>query len=301
MTLLYGGGLYGTGPYTPAVYDWQFTIGALIMGPDTSYVVAAVTGLFGTPDIRNGDTPKPADDGGFYGLDFLAARSGALTVVINEDTPADAYSALDTLLAEWQLVTTDTTATKPLTVKRPGRDAERWNGRPRRVSIDDTNIGGGVIVATLEYVVADPRLYSDVVSTLTTGLESPGGGRSYPLTFPSVFGGAIGDGGVVQVVNSGNRAASPLVTFYGPCNSPAVWNDTTGEKLQSTLSLASGDVLVVNFDQALVTFNGAQRWSLTSDSVWWALAPGTTQVRFTAASTTGAPSMSIAWRSARIG
>lgn len=283
--------------------DWQLTIGALTMGGQpgsNDFVVSSVDG-FGIPDVRNGDTPRPADDGGFFGRDFLGSRTVTAVVTITADTPAAALTDLDALLAEWQVLTTDSTVVKPLTVQRPGRAAQRWIGRPRRAAVDDSLIGSGVIVVTLEYAVADPRIYDDALSTLSTGLQQLGGGRSYNLVFPRVYGGALGDGGVVQIVNSGNRATRPVVTITGACNSPAVINDTTGEILQSTLSLVASDVLVFDFDQRLITFNGSQRWSLTSDSVWWELAPGTTQVRFTASAFVAGASMSIAWRSAHIG
>lgn len=280
--------------------DWQLSIGSLTMGPGTDYVVSSVDG-FGIPAVRNGDTPRPSDVGDFFGRDFIGSRTTAIVVIIEADTPTAALDDLDALLSEWQLATPDATTTKPLTVQRPGRAAQRWNGRPRRAAVDDTNVGAGVIVVTLEYQSADPRIYSDSQSSLSTGLQSVGGGRSYPLTFPRVYGGAVGAGGVVQCANDGNYSTRPVVTITGPCNSPVIWNDTTGEKLALTLSLGASDVVVVDFDQRQVTFNGAQRWALTSDSVWWELAPGTSQVRFTAAAYVAGAQMSIAWRSAWIG
>lgn len=282
--------------------DWQLSIGSLVMGGppgSNDYIVSSVDG-FGIPAVRNGDTDRPADVGGFFGRDFVGSRTVTAVVVVDCDTPSDALDALDALIAEWQVLTPDTTTTKPLTVQRPGRAAQRWNGRPRRAVVDDSMIGAGVITVTLEYAAADPRIYEDALNTLTTGLESPGVGRTYPLTFPRVYG-AGGADGIVQVVNAGTFATRPVVTITGPCDSPAVLNDTTGEALTSTLTLGAADVLVVDFDQRQVTLNGAQRWDLTSDSSWWELAPGTTQVRFTASAFVAGAAMSIAWRSAWIG
>lgn len=282
--------------------DWQLSIGSLVMGGPpgaNDYVVSSVDG-FGIPAVRNGDTDRPADVGGYYGRDFVGSRTVTAVVTVNCDTPSDALDAVDALIAEWQVTTPDSVTTKPLSVQRPGRDAQRWNGRPRRAAVDDSMIGAGVAVVTLEYAVADPRIYSDALSTLSTGLESTGVGRTYPLTFPRVFG-TDGTPGVVQVVNAGNFGTRPVVTITGPCNSPAVLNDATGEALTSTLTLGASDVLVVDFDQRQITLNGAQRWDLTSDSSWWELAPGTTQVRFAAAAFVVGAQMSIAWRSAWAG
>lgn len=279
--------------------DWQLQIGSLTLGPGTDYVVSSVDG-FGKPDMRNGDTARPIDDGSYFGRDFLNSRTINVVVNIAADTPELALDAHEALMAEWQLSTPDSTATKPLTFKVPGRDARRWNGRPRRCATDLSTVGAGVIKETLEYVAADPRVYSDALLELSTGMQSPGVGRSYPLTYPRTFG-AIGTDGSLQITNAGTYPTRPVITFRGPCSDPTVWNDATGEFVTLGVTLTASDVVVVDFDARQMTFNGAPRWDFYASSTWWELAPGTTQVRFTADAFQAAASMSVAWRSAWLG
>lgn len=278
--------------------DWTLTIGAITMGPGTDYIVTEVDG-FGIPDVRNGDTDRPIDVGGYFGRDFIGSRTVTISVACVGDNLSDAIDAHDALMTEWYLTTPDSTTIKPLTVQRPGRAAQRWNGRPRRAA--SSPIGGdGVIAVVLEYACADPRIYDDAQSSGSASLPTVGGGRAYPLTFPRVYG-TQSTGGFVIATNAGNFPTRPVVTITGPCNSPSVSNDTTGDTLKTTLVLTSTDTVVIDFDQRTVTFNGSQTWSLTSDSVWWELLPGDNQIRFSAAAYVLGASMSITWRSARIG
>lgn len=281
------------------IADWQLQIGALVMGPTTGYTVTSIDGGFGKTDMRVGDTARPLDHGSFYGRDWLGARTVTVTVRVSGDgDPATASSRLDALLNEWQLVTPDTTTTKPLSVRRAGRSTQRWKGRPRRAAVTEVSPSSYDVVC--EYFAADPRLYDDFLTTVTIGLPLVSGGLTFPITFPIAFG-DLGGGGTATLRNNGNFPTRPTVTITGPCISPELWNDTTGEAFKSTLTLGATDVMVVNFDQRSVTFNGAERWSQTGDSVWWDLQPGGNSIRFLAHGPEAGAQASIQWRSAWIG
>lgn len=281
--------------------DWQLSINGLVMGPGTQYIVNSVDG-FGIPEVRDGDVARPQDIGDFYGQEYIGNRTVTPVVTITawDGTFVTAQGLYDALVAAWQVDGSNTTNTAPLTVTRTGINAQRWNGRPRRLASVTTSQASGIIYCTLEYVCADPRIYDDALSTGTTGLPASTVGLTYPRTYPRVYGTAS-SAGVIAALNSGNIAVYPLATITGPCTGPILTNGTTGARIASTLTLGASDVMVVDFDQKTITFNGAQRWALTQDSAWWSLAAGTTNVLFNASGFSAGASLSLSWRSARIG
>ena len=283
----------------PLPSDYTMQIGdGLVIGAGTEYIVTEVDG-FGIPAVRNGDTPRPSDRGSFFGRDFIGHRMVTVKVTVVGDSDSDALDNLEALFAAWQLATPDGDAYMPLRFQVPGRDTRRFHGRPRDAAVDETAIQGAQIPVTLLFATADPSIFSDDLSSDTVPLADPGGGRSYPLTFPRVFGSGGVAGGVIFATNQGNYATRPVATIVGPCVNPSIENVDTGEVMAFTITLASTDTLVVDFDARTVELNGASRYSTkTTASTWFELAPGTTEIHFTASSFTAGAELTLEWRSA---
>lgn len=271
--------------------------GALVMGPGTNYLVTEPDG-FGIPAVRNGDLPRPADRGSYFGRDFIGQRMVTLKVTVAGVSPTDVVSNLQDLLAAWQLDTPDGSAFMPLKFKLPGQDVQRFHGRPRDAVPDYSIIQASQIPVVLLFATADPSVFDDTLSSISVPLANVGSGRTYPRTYPRVYG-AGAAGGIINAVNAGNFATRPVATIVGPCVNPRIENVLTGETMSFTIALASTDSLVVDFDARKVELNGQSRYSTkNSGSTWFELLPGTTEVHFTANAFSLGASLTLAWRSA---
>lgn len=281
------------------VTDYQIQIGSVVLGPGTNYIVHNIDG-FGIPAMRANDVMRPRDHGEFYGLDYLPGRTITITLTVRGNSDSDVVANLETLLAAWQPVAPTVDADAPLSFKFPGQSARQFLGRPRRASADTSRIVGNKVPVVLEYKTADPRQYAVGGSFSIIGISAAVGGRSYPRTYPLAFGG--GSSASITATNSGNFSTRPVALIAGPITNPRIENVTTGEAVKLAIALTSTDTLTVDFDARTIVLNGtASRYSaLTSDSVWWELAPGNSLVRLSADSYDPAATLSLSWASAWI-
>lgn len=284
-----------------AVAPYQFQIGSLTMGPGTNYDIQAVTGL-GIPDIRADDIPRPLDHGSFYAREFLGPRTVTLTVGIAgvAQDPVSASTQWDALKAQWAPISVDSTTTRPLHFDQGGQGERQLLGRPRRATADLSMLKGGYITAQLEYRAGDPRIYGANLNNTGLSLALATTGRSYNRAYN--FGYGAGSSGTVQVTNAGNFATRPVVTIAGPVTNPFIENQTAGQLVDLSITLAGGDILTIDFDSRTVLLGGtASRYSaVRQGSTFWELAPGVNNVRFGADVYDPAAAATVAWRDAWI-
>jgi hypothetical protein len=84
-------------------------------------------------------------------------------------------------------------------------------------------------------------------------------------------------------------------------DNPTIENLTSGLHLTfNPLSLTSSDILTVDLDVRTVSINGtaSRRASLTSDSQWWEIAPGTATIRYRANTTQVGSQLALSFASA---
>ncbi len=275
--------------------DYQLTIGTLTLGAGTDYQLRSGVEGLGLPDLRTSDTPRPQDHGLFWGSDYFGKRTLILDVTILGDDPGDAAAKMDALAAVWQ-PPAGSEATVPLTVDLPGQVARTLDGRPRRAAYNLDNLKAGIIVATLQYEAADPRLYS-AETVASTAAATTGGGRTYNRVYPLVYA-AGGTGGTLLVTNLGNFPSRPVLRVNGPSTTPRIENITAGRFLAANVAVAAGEYLEFDLDAHTVMLNGtASRYgSLVSGSSWWELAPGDNSIKFTSADSAG--TLDVHFRSA---
>lgn len=279
------------------VADYQIEIDGLTLGAGTPYEIhdEGPAGL-GLPAVRTSDVPRPQDHGLFFGSDFLAGRTIAFSLWLHALTAEAASALMDTLSAVWQPPAGQDTV-NPLTLRLPGQDPRRLNGRPRRLAYRPGLLHTGVVEAILQYDVADPRWYDDTETVLSTVAATSGGGRTYDRTYPLTYA-AGGTGGNLTVTNAGNFPTRPVLTITGPATSPRAENVTAGRHLLFDLTLGAGDFLVVDMDARTILLGGtASRYSsLAPGSSWWDLAPGENQLKYTSADSMG--TLEVRYRSA---
>lgn len=282
-----------------ALLDYQVQIGDLIMGPGTDYIITLPPEL-GGPTMRVSDSEKPQEHGVYYGADLFDARTFVLGATIRGDTPADTLVNIDALIAEWQVDSRyNTTVTKPLRVKFPGKAEVQLHGRPRRAVLPTTRLIGLRSTGSMEYHAGDPAWYSVTEYNEGLSLSAQAGGFGFPMTFPLQFGGTA-SGGSQIITNDGNFQTKPNVTFTGPFNNPRIENVTTGEILELDLIIASGDYVEVDFANATIMLNGTASRYYTKLGPFWTLEPGDNEVRIGSGSYNAASAATIYWRDAWI-
>jgi len=152
---------------------------------------------------------------------------------------------------------------------------------------------------SVQLTAPDPLRYGVDVHEASCGLPRPGAGIAFPLAFPLAFGEPAD--GSLAVTNAGTTVAWPRWTITGPCTQPVIRNDSTGERLAFSLSLAEGDVLVVETAARTVFLGGAsRRAALLPRSSWFGLPPGNTTVGFSAFDNSASGTLRVGWRDAWI-
>lgn len=278
--------------------DWEMEYGGLLIGGDTSYSVAQVTGLLDIPDIQSSDRQRLRRHGLIPGDDFLAGRTVTLTL---EVYGAD-ESAFNTAVEDLQAAFLPCTDEAPLHFQIPGvagGSKRLLNCRPRRLDLPiNLDFFYRLPVATVQLVATDPLIYSATQSQEVSELPSGGGGLEFDVEFDAVFG-AVSEGGTINAVNAGTFDTAPTFRIDGPVTNPRIENVTSGETLSFTGTVPDGDYLLIDTEERTVLLNGtASRYSwIDADAVWWSLAPGTNEVTFRASTTTAA-TLTMTWRSA---
>lgn len=142
----------------------------------------------------------------------------------------------------------------------------------------------------VDLIAADPNWYD--ADALPIILSSNTGGLSFPAAFPAFFGVA---GSSMEIINSGDISTPIQVEIPGPCTNPSIENLTTNETIELTLTVASGETVLIDTtygglycrlrSSAGVESNAMQY--LSEDSVFWQIVPGVNIVTYTAASGSG--------------
>ena len=290
--------------------NYQFQYNTFQFGGTTSpYQVLNIDGLESLPDLRVQDDNRGYNDGMFTGRDFLSGRTITMEILTLAGGGNSAFTNFNLLQAAL-IPTSSYTAPAITATTAPGllqfllstsdtemRIGARVRGRQTAVNPDFTY---GFIRSQYTFFCPDPRYYSN---TLQTASLSPIAalGRGYNRIYPLTYGG--GSGSVSQpLTNGGSVTTYPTITITGPATNIIITNTTTGQYLSLYGSLATGDTLVINLYEKLITLNGAAaRNLLVGGSNWFGIDPGTSNVSFSAAgSVAGTTTCNINYRNAFI-
>lgn len=281
-------------------YDWEIEFAGLSLGAETAFGLTGVTGLLDMPAVRSSDLELLRRHGAYAGDDFLAARTIQLDFSIYADSVEEMQSRMDEFLQAFVVG-----VEAPLVFQLPGVaggvPARVWARTKRRSVMMDLEYKYGVAKASVQMVATDPRIYTDQQQSDNTGLLVVSGGATFPLTFPLSFG-TVGSGGSMLLNNTGTFAAPVLFKIDGPVTDPVITNDTTGDVISFTGTIASGSYYLVDTAARSVLLNGtASRYNtLDASAVWFDLAPGINSISFDAASYEADALLSATWRSASV-
>jgi hypothetical protein len=176
----------------------------------------------------------------------------------------------------------------------PVQMAVRQNGPPVETRMTLTDVEWSVLL-----VAPDPRRYSTVLHQVSVVTGALPAGLAPPLT-PPLHLPAGAPPMEVSATNAGSFSTGPFVTIYGPVVAPGVVNLLTGQQVKySALTLAAGDVLVIDFLNKTATYNGVYRTADVASS-WSMLLPGVPTTYQMLGTPSGSASMTVSWRDAWI-
>lgn len=139
---------------------------------------------------------------------------------------------------------------------------------------------------------------SDDVQTVTLN-NYTGGGFVLPAILPVIF--SAGAGGSAIATNDGNEAAKPMITLAGPLTNPIITNQTTGESIQLTLTIAAGTEVVIDMAERTVIQGGETSQLAYKSGDWWVIEPGDNTLRLTTSVSGEAGNAVIEFRHAWVG
>ncbi|GAA2618723.1 phage tail family protein [Actinomadura fulvescens] len=284
---------------SPGQLQWRH----LLVGDGTGYAVSSLTGWRDMPDVDVGTVSRPNRHGAWPGQALAQARTVTVEFTLAPFDPAGTGVLVEQLVANTAL--RDDAVEEVVAVADYAAVPLVAFGQLTRRSLPQ-NIGygiGGAEVA-LQWVCADPRLYSATELTARIPPASSGsGGLIYPLDYENGLDyGQPGELGQATIPNAGNAHAHPVLTITGPADDPQIINLSTGVALGFDLALAVGETLDITTSTGAVRLNAdADRlYTMTAASApveAFTLAPGdnTIALRGTFG---GAADLLVSWRHA---
>jgi len=256
-------------------------------GANTAYEWTKLEGI-GRPKVRTGNTPRPRTRGSFAGLNLLDTRT--ITFTLDIGPPFTPYVTLAAAVAALRAAaSTEGTTEYPLWVQLPNTPLMAAMARvigfdpPYDFEADVGGTGMGLMRGVpIQFEATDPYFYSAPTLSTSLALPSPGGGFSFPMTFPLSFGGGTG-GNQATVTNSGDVTCWPVLVITGPCLNPQIQNTSiNGNPLISiNQQLNTGDQLVIDCDQQTIVYfpsgqstGAAASQVLNAGSTFFGLVPG---------------------------
>ena len=122
-------------------------------------------------------------------------------------------------------------------------------------------------------------------ATLAADITTDSTGLTFPMTFPVAFTPTMATGASL-VSNTGSTPSHFIARLYGPCTAPVLRNETTGEEIAFTdsLALTAGEYVEISTrDRSanlLSTGNSRLGYVDFETTSWWRLEPGDNQVRY---------------------
>lgn len=252
------------------------------------------------PAVLSGDTNAPRVHGAYIGLDLLGPRSPALTIDIAP--PFGAYGNLSGAVAALRSALSPSYTTEnPLFIQLSSGSPQLCAlARPRKGNDSEIDLpyvlGQMAQTIPIGFQATDPTWYAAGTLDPSVGVPAPLGGFPFNLSFNLTFGGGS-EFGAITASNYGDLPCYPLVTFTGPMTTPTLTNASiTGSPfIQFGVALNTGDMLVVNFDPkypscqytaAGTSVSASRLYTLSQNSTWFAIVPGTNNLQFTTRDTT---------------
>lgn len=126
-------------------------------------------------------------------------------------------------------------------------------------------------------------------------------GLNWPLDWSPLQWGD-GSNGAVTATNSGQASTYPTITISDGATNPKITNITTGELFELNVTTTTGDEIIINMRNRIVTLNGSSIYSLVDEqSTWWNLITGGNDIVFETSDADDDASATLCWLPAYLG
>lgn len=282
--------------------DWEMEYNGLQIGGDTNFAIAQIDGLMDLPDLATGDLARGLRHGVSAGNDWMRGRSIRLTIEVYGDDAA----TLSTRMHELTSAFAPAIGEQALVFQIPGiaqGNKVQMNARVRRrSSAINREWYYNIPIVVIELYATEPYLFDTTTTNTVLTLDAPEVGLQFNIEPDIEFVEEVAGLSLDRkyIVNSSGVDVGFTVTFAGPVTNPRIINTVTGEFLECSTTVASGEELAVDFYSRTVYLGAANRYyTVTAGSNFWELPAGTTLVRFAAESYTSATA-TVTTRSAYI-
>lgn len=289
-------GTYVTGPRAPAFASSPLVVtlaGALLSGIDAEGVDWRVLALDGWDDADERLTLEEIP--GAHGVFEPAPLYGARQITLEARAMARSQQARRVAEQRFKALTSSLRGVTLRVDEAPfARMATVWKAG----KMNTVPTGPARVRFSLPLVAPDPTRYDVLPQQAPIALPSSvSSGVGFPLGFPMGFGGGASD---VTVSNDGDATVWPSLYIPGPVVNPIVRNDTTGEQIELSITIADGDWLDIdpNPRARTVLLNGTanRRGSVVAGSTWPSLPPGLSTFQYRADTATTSTAV-LQWRS----
>lgn len=256
--------------------SYEYSYNGYVFGGGNLAGVLSVEGL-DSVDPRVASQPKMGDHGGYAHAQYLDLRTIVISGDIND--PSTFSTTIDALRAAFK----PQASSLPLVFALPTIGERMVNCVPSRGLnyLVDLGYALNYIPWVVEFLAADPRIYSNTVTTAT--ITNTTGDNT----------------GVVN--NAGTFGTYPTVVFTGPLTSARVTNNGTGEDLKFGATLTAGQTLTLDFqNRTAVKSTGADQYNTIDATIhtWFDLEPGNTTLRIRTTGFSAATKADVTFRSA---
>lgn len=266
-------------------------LNSLALGEGTTYHISGKIEGLEKPDVRTSSSNYSGRDGGRVNAQYYSPRLITITGFITSDS-CDAHESAREALDAALPIRDDI----DVVITTPG--GSEFVTSASLLALDMPWGNSKFSEYKIDLFCGDPNFYLGGIGAESsiTIQRFVGGGLVLPIILPAVF--AAGSG-VVTAVNGSAVSVYPIITITGSAANPEITNVDTGEKVEVNVTMSSGDVLVIDMKNRTITLNGGSVLSFrSSDSDWFALAPGNNRFMFSTTNGSDAGVAVMTWRTA---
>jgi hypothetical protein len=266
------------------VTEYQYEFDGLVIGSGTDFVVEKVSGLLGSPAVRNTDTDKFNRHGATPGVPSYQKRTigidGAILGIAGEDIEEKILLANATFQLPRRRFRVPN---KKFVFYRPGQVKKFVWARAERRDIDSEFLTArGLAKFSIDMVAPDPLIYSLDEHVVELTLD-------------------VGEtNGQIEVWQRGDLAdgAEPIIEIDGPATDAIITSATDDNreiKLEGDIDVAETFTLDTGLLEA--DLDGADAFSMVrNDSQYWALLPGRNIISYQRTGSAAISRLRIRWR-----
>lgn len=241
---------------------------------DPIFDVDKVTGL-DSGTFRSSTKALDGRDGGIVESEFMDPRTIVISgTVYGQSSPIG--PSLDLCKANFATSKVD----QPLYIKEPGNSQRQIFCKSLGFKYDwDAAYRLNTTAYQVTLVAADPVVYGTIKrSSSGSNASGTAPGFGFNFGFDLGFGGSYTPASLIAV-NNGNKAVGGTITITGSGTSIRILNNTTGRLLSTSITIGTGDILIIDLDARRVTLNGVSRRGSVTAENWFKFPPGQTQLQ----------------------